>query len=174
MSSEGPHLLICFKRNQKTTKYVEFPSFWMLVSYFKYKVRQSKNVCGLDSGHFSLICFLYFKLRHATSAFWSFLLWKVKNRNVKLLLVAQTEMHLKTQPDVLVFSDVPFVCWFTHHVLWCCIRLSPMRVQQSLRWVRRRPPAGKTLRAQHRQGQVVSAADMEPGGRTNWLFLCTC
>lgn len=88
---EGPHLLICFKKHQKSTKGTEFLNFWMLVSYyFKYKVRP-KKICGLNSGLFTLICFFYIHLCHAKSASWSFLLWKVKNRSDKLLLVADRD-----------------------------------------------------------------------------------
>ena len=88
---EGPHLLIYFKRHQKSTKGAEFLNFWMLVSYyFKYKVRP-KKICGLNSGLFTLICFFYIHLCHAQSASWSFLLWKVKNRSDKLLLVADRD-----------------------------------------------------------------------------------
>lgn len=97
---EGPHLLICFKRHQKSTKEPEFLNFWMLVRYcFKYK----DKICGLNSGLFTLICFLYIHFCHAKSASWSFLLWKVKNRSDKLLLVAQTEIHLETKSNVLGF-----------------------------------------------------------------------
>ena len=130
---EGPHLLICFKRHQKSTKEAEFLNFWMLVSYcLKYKVRQERSVGWIQAFSRSFASCTSTHLCHAKSASWSFLLWKVKNRSDKLPLVAQTEILLETKSNVQGFRGP--VCFL---VFSLCLLISsdeaPLRGPQPLR-----------------------------------------